>query len=115
MEAVVVAAEAAAAAVAAGAVAARPEAAAGAGRRGGGGGATSAGTLVFTLTFATCGEPVRAGDGARDRPGDASVRVRRVLLFVELPRKYAAANAAAPIATAMRRILTGLLIPEARL
>jgi hypothetical protein len=37
------------------------------------------------------------------------------LLFVELPRKYAAANAAAPTATAMRMMRTVLLIPEARL
>jgi len=37
------------------------------------------------------------------------------LLFVELPRKYAAAKAAAPMATAMTMIRTVLLILEAGL
>ena len=37
------------------------------------------------------------------------------LLFVELPRKYAAAKAAAPTATAMTMMRTVLLIPEAGL
>jgi hypothetical protein len=35
-----------------------------------------------------------------------------LLLLVELPRKYAAANAAAPTARAIKMIRTGLLIPE---
>jgi hypothetical protein len=37
------------------------------------------------------------------------------LLLVEFPRKYAAANAAAPMPTAIKMMRTVLLIPEAGL
>ena len=76
---------------------------------------TSAGTLVFTLTFATCGDPFAPATALGTVPVTLPFVSDVFLLFVEFPRKYAAANAAAPIATAIRRILTVLLILNARL
>jgi hypothetical protein len=68
---------------------------------------------VFTLTLATCGDDV----APETAPGTVPVTPPSVdaLLFEECPRKYAPANAAAPMTAAITRILTGVLILEARL
>jgi hypothetical protein len=80
---------------------------------GGGGGATRAGTLVLTLTLATWGDEA----APETAPGTVPVTLPSVdaVLFEECPRKYAPANAAAPMTAAITRILTGVLILEARL
>lgn len=67
---------------------------------------------MFTLTLATCGDDV-APEAA---PGTVPVTLPSVdALLEECPRKYAPANAAAPMTAAIARILTGVLMLEGRL
>jgi hypothetical protein len=67
------------------------------------------------LTCFTCGAEPDPATPAGTVPETVPPLESEDVLFVELPRKYAAANAAAPIAAAMRMIRTVLLIPQARL
>ena len=86
----------------------------GGGATGGGGGATSAGTFAFTFICFTGGAEPEPATPAGTEPVLVPV-VFDALLFVELPRKNAAAKAAAPMATAMKMIRAVLLIPKAGL
>jgi hypothetical protein len=72
--------------------------------------------LVFALSWVTFGAAPEPATPAGTVPVTAVPPVvLAALLFVEWPMKYAAAKAAPPSTTAIRRIRSGLLIWEARL
>jgi hypothetical protein len=71
--------------------------------------------LLFTLIFTTFAEAPEPATAAGTVPVTLPPVVVDALLLVDLAMKNAAANAAAPMTTAIRRIRRGLFIAVCRL
>lgn len=70
---------------------------------------------MFRLTLLTFGDEPKPATADGTFPATVELLLVLALLFVECPMKNAAANAAAPTTTAIRRMRTGLLMAEAGL